>query len=144
MQGMEYKKIWRDVFMIKENKIQIIIAYVYHAIFILLGFLLMQNYCDAMLSSFVIVGILYWIYWIVLNRKGHMAWIVYLNFVIGTVIELLLNGFGIIPEDGGFLPGLAQLCYMYLLVIHIAVLGITNLLLWLIDKWRYKRHAERQ
>lgn len=129
--------------MIKENKIQIIIAYVYHAIFILLGFLLMQNYGDAMLSSFVIAGILYWIYWIVLNRKGHMAWIVYLNFVIGTVVELFLNGFGIIPEDGGYFPGLAQFFYMVMLVIQVAVLGITNLILWLLEKRRHKKHAER-
>ena len=130
--------------MIKENKIQIIIAYAYHAIFILLGFLLMQYYNNAMLSSFVIAGILYWIYWIVLNRKGHMAWIVYLNFVIGAVIELLLNGFGIIPEDGGFFSGLAQFFYMIMLVIQVAVLGITNLILWLIDKRRHKKYAERR
>lgn len=122
----------------KENRIQIIVTYVYHLIFILLGFLLMRNSYNTLLVISIIAGILYLIYWIVLNRKGHMAWIVYLNFVIGTVIELLLNGFGIIPEDGGFFPGLAQLFYMFLLLIHVAALGIANLILWLIDKRRHK------
>lgn len=122
-----------------KNKIQIIVAYVYHAIFILLGFLLMQNYYDALLLIAVIADILYLIYWIVLNRKGHMAWIVYRNFMIGTVIEILLNKFEIIPPDGGmFFPGLSQLLYIYLLLFHVAILGIANLVLWLIDKRRHK------
>lgn len=129
--------------MIKENKNQIIIAYAYHVIFILLGFLLMQSSYDALQTMSVVAGILYWIYWIVLNRKGHMAWIVYLNFVIGTVVELFLNGFGIIPEDGGFFPGLAQFFYMVIIVIQVAVLGITNLILWLLEKRRHKKHAEQ-
>ena len=122
----------------KKNKIQIIIAYVYHAIFILLGFLLMQGYYDALLIISFSADILYLIYWIVLNRKGHMAWIVYLNFVIGTVIEIILNRFGIIPGDGGFFPGLAQFFYIFLLLFHAVALGIANLILWLIDKWRNK------
>lgn len=122
----------------KNNKIQIIVTYVYHALFILLGFLLMQSSYNTLQVISIIAGILYLIYWIVLNRKGYMAWIVYLNFVIGTVIELLLNGFGIIPEDGGLFPGLAQMFYMFLLLIHVAALGIANLILWLIDKWRHK------
>lgn len=122
----------------KENKTQIIVAYVYHLIFILLGFLLMQNSYNTLQVISIIAGILYLIYWIVLNRKCHMAWIVYLNFVIGTVIELLLNVFGIIPEDTGLFPGLAQLFYIFLLLIQVAALGIVNLLLWLIDKRRHK------
>ena len=126
----------------KENKIQIIVAYVYHAIFVLLGFLLMQSSYNALLIISVIAGILYLIYWIVLNRKGHMAWIVYLNFVIGTVIELLLNVLGIIPRDGGWFSGLAQLFYMFLLLIHVATLGIANLILWLVDKWRRKSQTK--
>lgn len=125
----------------KDSKIQIIVAYVYHAIFILLGFLLMQSSYNALLVISMIAGILYLIYWIVLNRKGHMAWIVYLNFVIGTVIELLLNGFGIIPRDAGWFSGLAQLFFMFLLVIQVAALGIANLILWLIDKWRHKKQT---
>ena len=126
----------------KDKKIQIIIAYVYHMIFILLGFLLMQSSYDALLVISAIAGIFYLIYWIVLNRKSHMEWIVYLNFVIGTVIELLLNGFGIIPRDGGWFSGLAQLFYMFLLVIHVAALGIANLILYLVNKWRHKNQTK--
>ena len=125
----------------KDRKIQIIVAYVYHAIFILLGFLLMQNSYSVLLNISVIASILYLIYWIVLNRKGHMAWIVYLNFTIGTVIELLLNWFGVIPRDAGWFSGLAQLFYMIILLIHVAALGITNLILWLIDKWWHKNQT---
>ena len=123
----------------KENKIQILVAYAYHAIFILLSFLMMQNDYNALQMSAVIAGILYLVYWIFLNRKGHMAWMVYLNFAIGTAIEITLNWFGIIPEDGGlFFPGLAQFFYIIILLIHVALLGIANLILWLIDKQRRK------
>ena len=126
----------------KENKIQIIVAYVYHAIFILLAFLLMRNDYNALLIISVIAHILYLIYWIVLNRKGHMAWIVYLHFVIGTVIEIIFNWFGIIPNDAGWFPGRAQLFYIFLLLFHVAALGIANLILWLIDKWRHKNQTK--
>ena len=100
---------------------------------------MMQSDYNALQLIVCIADILYLIYWIVLNRKGHMAWIVYLNFVIGTVIEISLNWFGIIPEDGGmFFPGLAQFFYIVILLIHAALLGIANLILWLIDIRRHK------
>ena len=116
--------------------IQIIIAYAYHVLFILLGFLLMQSEYNVLQIISIIAGIIYFIYWIVLNRKGYMPWIVYLHFAIGTGIELILNWCGIIPRDGGFFPGLAQLVYIFLLLVHVAVLGIMNLILWLIDRAR--------
>lgn len=123
----------------KENWVQIIVAYVYHAIFILLSFFMMESDYNALQIIACIAGILYLIYWIVFNRKGHMAWIVYLNFGIGTVIEISLNWFGIIPADGGmFFPGLAQFFYIVILLIHAALLGIANLTLWLIDIRRHK------
>lgn len=125
----------------KENKIQIIVAYLYHAIFVLLAFLLMQNDYNVLLIISIIADILYLIYWIVLNRKGHMAWIVYLHFGIGTVMELILNFF-VIPNDGGWFPGIAQLFYMFLLLYHVAALGIANLILWLIDKRRHKNQTK--
>ena len=85
---------------------------------------------------FIITGIIYFIYWIIVNRKGYMPWIVYLHFAIGTVIELILNWYGIISGDGGFFPGLTQLVYIFLLLFHVAALGIANLILWMIDKAR--------
>ena len=119
--------------------IQIIIAYAYHVLFILLGFLLMQSEYDVLQIISIVAGIIYLIYWIVLNRKGYMPWIVYLHFAIGTVIELILNWSGIIPRDGGFFPGLAQLVYIFLLLVHVTALGIVNLILWLIDRARHKK-----
>ncbi|MCH5342025.1 MAG: hypothetical protein J1E01_11215 [Acetatifactor sp.] len=116
--------------------IQIVIAYAYHVLFILLGFLLMHSEYNVLRDISIIAGIIYFIYWIVINRKGYMPWIVYLHFAIGTVIELILNWSGIIPRDGGFFPGLAQLVYIFLLLFHVAALGIANLILWLIDKAR--------
>lgn len=116
--------------------IQIVIAYSYHVLFVLLSFLLMQSEYNVLHNISIIVGIIYFIYWIVINRKGYMPWIVYLHFAIGTVIELILNWYGIIPRDGGFFPGLAQLVYIFLLLFHVAALGIANLILWLIDKAR--------
>lgn len=122
--------------MSEKKWVQIVIAYVYHVFFILLGFLLMHSEYNVLQNVFIIAGIIYFIYWIVINRKGYMPWIVYLHFAIGTVIELILNWYGIIPRDGGFLPGLAQLVYIFLLLLHVAALGIANLILWLIDRAR--------
>lgn len=70
-----------------------------------------------------------------------MAWIVYLHFGIGTVMELILNFF-VIPNDGGWFPGIAQLFYAFLLLYHVAALGIANLILWLIDKRRHKNQTK--
>lgn len=122
--------------MSEKKWVQIVIAYVYHVFFILLGFLLMHSEYNVLQNVFIIAGIIYFIYWIVINRKGYMPWIVYLHFAIGTVIELILNWYGIIPRDGGFLPRLAQLVYIFLLLLHVAALGIANLILWLIDRAR--------
>ena len=122
--------------MSEKKWIQIVIAYVYHVLFILLGFLLMNSEYNVLQVIFIITGIIYFIYWIIINRKGYMPWIVYLHFAIGTVIELILNWYGIIPGDGGFFPGLAQLVYIFLLLFHVAALGIANLILWMIDKAR--------
>lgn len=99
----------------------------------------MQDYVDALLTVSIAVDIAYLVYWIVLNRKGHMSWIVYQHFLIGSAIELMLNWFGIIPEDVGlFFTGLGQFVYIYLLLIYAALIGIVNLILWLIDKRRNK------
>ena len=122
--------------MSEKKWIQIVIAYVYHVLFILLGFLLMNSEYNVLQVIFIVTGIIYFIYWIIINRKGYMPWIVYLHFAIGTVIELILNWYGIIPGDGGFFPGLAQLVYIFLLLFHVAALGIANLILWMIDKAR--------
>lgn len=115
----------------KEKNIQIIFVYLYHAFFILLGFMLMQQYIDGLLTTAVIADIVYVLYWFIfnINRERHMPWIVYLHFVIGSAIEIILNWSGIIPEDNAlFVPG--QLFYILLLLIHAALIGIINLILY--------------
>lgn len=109
---------------------QTMIAYAYHAIFIFLAFLLMNHYYDAMFLITFIAEAIYFIYWIAVNRKTYMPWIVYLHFLIGAIVELVLHWRGIIPGDGGFLPGLAQFCYIWVLVIYVVMLGVANFILW--------------
>ena len=118
----------------KNKIIQIIIAYVYHAFFIVQAFLMMQHYPDSVLITFAVIGILYLIYWIAMNRKGYMPWSVYLHFLVGAAINVLLNYTGIIPEDSGFFSGLGQFFFIIFLLIDAALLGVVNLILWLIDK----------
>ena len=127
----------------KNKKIQILAAYVYHAVFILLGFLLILPYPLFLLWTFIAVGILYLIYWIVLNRKGYMGWAVYLNYVIGTVIEAFFYFLGIIPKETGMFANLGHAFYLILLFIFTVVLGIVNLILWLIDKCQHKKQTKR-
>lgn len=120
----------------KENKFQIIVAYFYHAFFILMCFMLLQNYVDALLTISIIADIVYLVYWIILSkkRKSYMPWIVYLHFVIGSAIEVMLNWFGIIPEDSGWFSGLGQLFYILILLIYTILIGIVNLIFWLMGR----------
>ena len=121
----------------KNKKVQISIAYVYHAIFIPLGFLLMRHYSDIFLTVCAVADILYLIYWIVLNRKGYMPWIVYLHFVIGTVIEIFFYASGIIPSTEGFISGIGSSFYILLLLFHAIAMGAANLILCSIDERRH-------
>lgn len=127
----------------KNKKIQILAAYVYHAVFILLGFLFILPHPVFLLKTFTAVSILYLIYWIVLNRKGHMAWAVYLNFVIGTIIEAFFYFLGIMPMETGIFANLGHAFYLIFLFIFTVVLGIANLILWLIDKHRHKKQTKK-
>lgn len=121
----------------KNKKVQITVAYVYHAIFIPLGILLMRHHADIFWTVCAVADILYLIYWIVLNRKGYMSWIVYLHFVIGTVIELFFYVSGIIPSDEGFISGVVAGFCLLLLLFHAIAVGAANLILCSIDKRRH-------
>ena len=123
----------------KDNKIQIIIAYLFHVVFILLELLFMKKECFTLVKGFTIAGILYWSYWIWLNRKGYMPWIVYLNFFAVSTLNLILNWAEIIPADEGFFPGLGRAIFGLFVLGHVALIGLTNFVLWLIDKKRQKR-----
>lgn len=122
----------------KKQILHIRIAYLYHAVYIVLAFMLMGDYVDGLLAFFAVGGILYLGYWIVANAKGYMPWIVYKHFLIGAAIEVILNVFGIIPRDGPMFSGLGQAIYVIIVVLYAALIGIVNLILWLIDKKRNK------
>ncbi|MCH5255905.1 MAG: hypothetical protein J1D87_01380 [Lachnospiraceae bacterium] len=125
----------------KEKKVQIIIAYLYHAFFILLGFILMMDAPDALLTIAIVADILYLVYWIVLNRRSHMPWIVYLHFVIGSAVEIILNWFGIIPADGWMMSDMGQAIYLlFVLPIHAAIILIVNLVLWILEVTDLRTH----
>ena len=122
--------------------LQILFAYLYHVIFIALGYLLMKDYPVTILYIFFPVSILYMIYWIVLNRKGYMPWSVYLNFSIGTFIEMIFYG-RLPPRIPGTLAVFDNFIFWMFIVIFTVVLGIANLILWLIDKLRHKKRTKK-
>ena len=123
----------------KKTVANIIIAYVFHAVIIMLDFLLMSDYQDGLMFTVMALDIAYLIYWIVLNRKSHMPWLVYLNFIIGSGVEAALYWWGLTSTDGKpFKGGLVQIAFVFFLVIHAALLGIANLVLWALEIRRRK------
>ena len=123
----------------KKTVANIIIAYVFHAVIIMLDFLLMSDYQDGLMFTVMALDIAYLIYWIVLNRKSHMSWLVYLNFIIGSGVEAALYWWGLTSTDGKpFKGGLVQIAFVFFLVIHAALLGIANLVLWALEIRRRK------
>lgn len=110
------------------------IAYLFHAVFILLEFLLMEKECILLLNGFIIAAVIYWIYWIWHNRKGYMPWIVFLNLFAVSVFNTILNWAEIIPADDGYFSGLGRWLFGYFPLCHAVLIGLTNFVLWLIDK----------
>lgn len=119
-----------------KKMIHIVTAYLFHFILIVMSFFMMRSYYNTLQIIFMVLGILYLIYWIVCNRKSYMPWSVYLHFVVGVLIEILLNESGIIPEDGGWFSGLGQFFYVIFVIVHAIVIGLTNLVLYGIAKRR--------
>lgn len=114
----------------------IILAYIFNVLFIVMSFLMMESDYDVLQGTFLIVSSVYLIYWIVLNRKSYMPWAVYAHFVVGVAVQTALNYFGVIPKDGGWFSGLGQFIYIIILLILTALLGIANLILYAISKNR--------
>ena len=120
-----------------QNKtIHILIAYIFNIVLIIMSFFMMKSDYDALQISFLILGILYIFYWIICNRKSYMSWVVYLNFGIGVLAQLFLNYSGIIPKDGGWFSGLGQCFYMIFVAGHAVMVGVINLILYMIAKRR--------
>jgi hypothetical protein len=116
------------------KKANILMAYVFHVVFIVMSFLMMQHYYDRLQTIFCVLGSIYLIYWIIGNRKNYMSWSVYVHFTVGTLVQILLNSSGVIPEDSDWFSGLGQLIYVIFLVGHTLLLGLVNLILYFIAK----------
>lgn len=119
----------------------IIIAAVFHLILIAMGFLPMRDRFDLM--SVVLLGgtVIYIIYWCIVNRKQFLSWLVFLTFLLGSVLQIVLNYAAIIPTDTGLFSGFGQFFYTVYVVGAALLVGITNLILWLIDRHRRKKQA---
>lgn len=120
--------------MCKKTAMQIKIMYLYHLVFIIISFMLMKQYIDGLLAIGVIADVLLLIWLIAKNIKTYIPWIVYLHFAIGTAVEITLNLTGVIPKDIGWFQGLGQLFYIFLLVAHLILIGIANLILWVLHR----------
>ena len=129
-----------DDTVMQKFKLQMIIAYAFHAVIILLDFQLMHHYPDGLMFTVMALEIAYLIYWIVLNRKSYMPWLVYLNFLVGSGGEAELYWWGLTSFDHKpFDGGLVQLTLIIFLALHALLLGIANLVLWVIEKRRRKK-----
>lgn len=119
----------------------ILIACLFHLVPITLGFISGSNRFHFMGLCAIIGTIAYIIYWCRVNRKQFLTWAVFVFFLIGAAVQILLNHKEIIQPDGGFMPGLSQYLYIIYVQVSLVLVGITNLILWLIDRNRRKKQA---
>ena len=117
-----------------KKSMNILIVYAFHVVFIVMSFLMMQHYYDGLQIVFWVLGSIYLIYWIISNRKTYMPWSVYVHFVVGSLVQILLNNSGIILKDSGWFSGLGQFFYIIFLIGHTLLLGLANLILYVIAK----------
>lgn len=124
----------RDNEEMNKKSIHILIAYIFNIMFIVMSLLMMRSYYDSLQIAFIVLGVFYIIYWIICSRKSYMPWSVYLNFLAGVLAQVLLNRFGIIPEDSGLFSGLGQFFYVLFVIAHATIVGVVNLILFVIAK----------
>ena len=124
----------RDNEEMNKKSIHILIAYIFNIMFIVMSLLMMRSYYDSLQITFIVLGVFYIIYWIICSRKSYMPWSVYLNFLAGVLAQVLLNRFGIIPEDSGLFSGLGQFFYVLFVIAHATIVGGVNLILFVIAK----------
>ena len=117
-----------------KKSMNILIVYAFHVVFIVMSFLMMQHYYDGLQIVFWVLGSIYLIYWIISNRETYMPWSVYVHFVVGSLVQILLNNSGIILKDSGWFSGLGQFFYIIFLIGHTLLLGLANLILYVIAK----------
>lgn len=128
----------------KRKAIHIVIAYMYNIVFIIMSFVIMKHYSGELLITFIISGIVYLIYWIICSRKSYMPWCVYCHFLVGVVAQVLLNTIGVIPPDGGLFSGLGQFFYVVFVIALALIVGLVNLILFVIAKKKNKRAKEER
>ena len=115
-----------------------------HALMIVLAFFMMERESDVYVFIGLAVWGIYLIAFICINRKSWMPWLSMLVFMLGTVLELALHWFGIIPAERSdfFAGGWHQVFYFFGLIAYSFVLVLLNLLFWLAHYHRSK--AERK
>ena len=123
----------------KKKVFNIVLGYVFHIVFIVMSYFMMQSDYRNLQVTFIVAGIIYLLYWIISNIKSYMPWIVYLHFSIGAIIQIILNNCGFIPEDAGFFPGLGQFFYWILVAALVLLIGLANLILFIIDRYRKRK-----
>lgn len=120
--------------MTKKN--QILLCYLFHAVLIVLGFILLREYCDAFLTTVCILYVAYLVFCVFANRKHYMPWILLLHHVFGFDIDILLHLTGIIQPDLGFFAGLGEMLYFLSIPVYLGLLALTNFILFAIDRGR--------
>jgi len=119
------------------KKAQILAVYLFHLILISISFFLLHERADAFLVTVCVLYGVYLIFYIVANCKSYIPWILLLHHFIGSVVQIILNYFEIIPPDGGFLSGIGQAVYAFFFVPgYFAILLLTHLGLLAIYKIR--------
>ena len=121
---------------------QIIYCYIFHALLILLGLLLLSHYVDSFLFSVAVVYGVYLVFCIILNRKSYVPWTLLLHHAIGFAFEFFLHHTEVIPPDSGFFGGLGQIIYIWSMLPYLALLALINLILFIIYKARGKQSLQ--
>lgn len=110
-------------------------VYIYHIMFILLTVKLAGDYGDALLVTSLICNVIALVAWTLFDIKENVHWSVYFHFVLGTIIELILNEC-VLRADGRMtgLDGLAQFFYECELILVTLLLGMIHLIIRLIRR----------
>ena len=123
------------------TRLQILFAYSFHAILIGLGFFVLHEAADGFLVTAAVLYGIYLLFYIVVNRKTYIPWILLLHHLIGSAVQILLHYFEIIPSDYSWpLGGLGQFLYITFAVPgYFGVLMLTHSVIYLIYKIRTKK-----
>ena len=111
---------------IVKNLPDIIIAYLFHATFIILGFNWIYDDEKKLKLYALVGGLAYLTYFFIRYRERYMPMVVFLSFFIGSAAEVILNCTGVIPPDSGFFRGIVQAIHVLYVIIFTVFLAIVN------------------